>query len=241
MTPPTRPRPLRGTVAAEPHTYGASVQGRPLEAWRPSQGPAELLIVAGIHGEEPETTVTLSAALRSVPPGDLRSAVVLAANPDGLARGTRGNARGVELNRNFPTSDWSGAAPAHHFTRAEPQDVLLSAGSGPASEPETTALMALVADVRPAAVLTFHAPLGCVLDPEQGDLAQRLARATELPLRRDVPSPTPGTLDTWVRESAGVPAVTLELPVISKDAAIVRFLEVLVALLTEPRAVGGAR
>jgi protein MpaA len=203
------------------------------------QGPTELLVVAGIHGEEPETTVALSAALRSLRAEDLRSAVVLGANPDGLARGTRGNARGVELNRNFPTSDWSAAAPAHHFTRDEPQDVLLSPGSGPASEPETTALMALVGDLRPAAVLAFHAPLGCVLDPDEGDLARRLAAATGLPLRRRVPSPTPGTLDTWVRESAGVPAVTLELPVISKDVAIVRFLDVLAALLTEPRAVGG--
>ena len=191
-------------------------------------------MVAAIHGEEPETAVALSSALRCLTTDDLRCAVVLCANPDGLARGTRGNARGVELNRNFPTSDWSASAAAHHFTRDEPQDVLLSPGPHPGSEPEAQALMELVAATRPAGVVTFHAPLGCVLDPDLSPLARWLADASALPLRRDVPSPTPGTFDTWVREACGLPAVTLELPVISKDEALVRFLDVLVTLLATP-------
>lgn len=197
----------------------------------PAARQPTLVVLAGIHGEEPETTVVLSSALRSLEPTQIRAAVVLAANPDGLARGTRGNARGVELNRNFPTSDWRPDPAAHHFTRAEPQDVVLSPGARPASEPETAALMALIGDVRPAAVVAVHAPLGCVLDPQESALARELAGATGLPLLREVPSPTPGTLDTWVRESAGVVAVTLELPVISKDAAMTRFMPALVDLL----------
>ena len=233
--PPLRPRPLRGAVPFEPHVYGRSLQGRPLEVWLPLDGGApELMIVAGIHGEEPETTVALSSALRSVEPAQLRSAVVLAANPDGLARGTRGNARGVELNRNFPASDWSAARAAHHFTRAHPQDVLLSPGPAPASEPEVAALMGLVRARRPNAVVTIHAPLGCVLDPDEGDLARWLASTAALPMRRAVPSPTPATLETWVREAVEVPAVTLELPVISKDEAMTRFLPTLISLLTAP-------
>ena len=243
---PSRPRAQRGTIAAEPAIYGTSLQGRPLEVWlpispspaspspSPASPPPPLLVIAGLHGEEPETTVAVSSALRSLEPEQLRSAVVLSANPDGLARGTRGNARGVELNRNFPTSDWSQTLPAHHFTRAEPQDVLLSPGVSAASEPETVALMRLAEDLRPGAVVTVHAPLGCVLDPDEGDLARWLAAATDLPLRREVPSPTPGTLDTWVRESLGIPAVTFELPVISKDGALVRFLDLLAGLLADP-------
>lgn len=221
-------------MPAEPERYGTSVQGRPLEVWQPRHGRAQLLVVAGIHGEEPETTVALSSALRCLRAAELRSAVVLAANPDGLARGTRGNVTGVELNRNFPTSDWSPAAAAHHFTRDTPQDVALSPGARPGSEPETRALMELVRSTRPRAVVSFHAPLGCVLDPDLGALARWLSAAGELPLLAEVPSPTPGTFDTWVRESCGVPAVTLELPIVSKDAALVRFLDLLVTLLADP-------
>ncbi len=203
----------------------------------PAEGSPRLLVLAGIHGEEPETTVALSSALRSIEPAHLRCAVILAANPDGLARGTRGNVRGVELNRNFPTADWTAEAPAHHFTRADPQDVLLSPGLHPASEPETTALMQLVDDLRPQAVVAVHAPLGCVLDPDESQLARSLADRMQLPLLREVPSPTPGTLDTWVRERTTC-AVTVELPVISKDAAITRYLGALTALLSDPPALG---
>jgi murein peptide amidase A len=231
VAPALRPRATRGTLPREPEVYGRTVQARPLEVWMPARASPTLLVLAGIHGEEPESTVVLSSALRSVDPVRLRAAVVLAANPDGLARGTRGNARGVELNRNFPSSDWSSEVAAHHFTRAEPQDVVLSPGPHPASEPETEALMALVGELSPAAVLAIHAPLGCVLDPQESGLARELAAAAGLPLQREIPTPTPGTLDTWVRESAGVPAVTFELPVISKNEAMTRFLPVLIDLL----------
>jgi protein MpaA len=226
-----RPRAERGTIARPPERYGASRQGRPLEVWHPDGEGNGLLVVAGIHGEEPETTVTVSSAIRSLRPGVLRAAVVLAANPDGLAWGTRGNHAGVDLNRNFPSRDWSERAPAHHFTRSDPQDVLLSAGAQPASEPETRALIELVEAVRPRALLCVHAPLGSVLDPQQSSLARWLSQRTGLPLKRGVPSPTPGLLDTWAREATGAQAVTLELPVISKDHALLRFLPVLVELL----------
>jgi protein MpaA len=96
---------LPGTILFPPATYGRSVLGLPLEVWRPREA-CRLLVFAGIHGEEPETTFALSRALRQLSTPSPHAAVVLAANPDGLIRGTRGNARGVELNRNFPTADW---------------------------------------------------------------------------------------------------------------------------------------
>jgi protein MpaA len=91
--------------------------------------------------------------------------------------------------------------------------------------------MTLVQELRPRAVVTMHAPLGCVLDPDGGPLARWLSEGSGLPLRRTIDAPTPGMFDTWVREHAGVEATTLELPVISKDRALVRYLPVLMALL----------
>lgn len=99
-----RPRSAWGTIPWAPATYGRSVLGLPLEVWRPA-GRCELLVFASIHGEEPETTYALSRALRQLAEPPAHAAVVLAANPDGLVRGTRGNARGVDLNRNFPSSN----------------------------------------------------------------------------------------------------------------------------------------
>jgi len=230
MSDTIRPRSERGLPAFAPAGYGRSAQGRPLEAWLPARG-ADMLVVAGIHGEEPETTVALSSALRCLTAKALRSAVVLSANPDGLARGMRANARGVDLNRNFPSSDWSTESPTHKWTRDDPQDVTLSPGERPQSESETRALMDLIGRLEPRLVVALHAPLGCVLDPTLSAPAHWLSGRTGLALREEVTSPTPGTLDTWVREATGADAITLELPVISKDAALVQYLDVLVELL----------
>ena len=54
--------------------------------------------------------------------------VVPAYNPDGLARGTRRNAHGVDLNRNYPYH-WAPLTGSYY------------SGPRPASEPETRAMM----------------------------------------------------------------------------------------------------
>src|SRR5205814_5115931 len=111
-----------------------SLQGIPLTVYAPETGRAEIVILASIHGDEAETTVVVSEALRCLPSGDLQAAVILCANPDGMLRGTRGNGRGVDLNRNFPTSNWS-PDPVHYKSRAnDARDIALSPGSEPASE-----------------------------------------------------------------------------------------------------------
>jgi len=70
-------------------------------------GSTELVVLRAIHGDEPETTVVVSEALRCLPRGDLQAAVIRCGNSDGMLRGTRGNARGVDVPGNFPTSNWS--------------------------------------------------------------------------------------------------------------------------------------
>lgn len=219
-----------GTLSRAPDSYGKSCLGTALEVWRPS-GPCRLLIHAGIHGEEGETTTVLSRALRLLPAPSPHCAVVLAANPDGLVRGTRGNARGVDLNRNFPTRDWQPAPVTHRFTLDEPSDVLLSPGSAPGSEPETSALMGLVQDLSPEAVIALHAPLGCIDDAKQGSLAQWLAQRTGLNLVADVGYPTPGSFGTWGGEQ-GLEVVTYEFSLADTDALVREHVPVLTELLS---------
>src|SRR3954469_12309497 len=104
MSQPLVERHDRGLIRHPASTYGTSLEGVPLTVYGPSS--VEIVILASIHGDEAETTVVVSEALRCIREGDLRSAVILCGNPDGVLRGTRGNARGVDLNRNFPTSNW---------------------------------------------------------------------------------------------------------------------------------------
>ncbi|NNM07385.1 MAG: murein tripeptide amidase MpaA, partial [Gemmatimonadetes bacterium] len=197
-----------GTLRRGPATYGISHLGIPLEVWRPS-GSCRVLIHAGIHGEEGETTVALSRALRLLSDPSPHCAAVLAVNPDGLIRGTRGNARGVDLNRNFPTGDWSPDPVLHRSTMDSTPDVALSPGSEPGSELETKALISLIEDLRPDTVVALHAPLACIDDDAMGTLAHWIAEKTGLPLVSDVGYPTPGSFGTWGGEN-GVKVVTYE-------------------------------
>ena len=227
-----RPRPQWGTIPFAPATYGRSVLGLPLEVWLPG-GECHLLIHAGIHGEEPETTYALSRALRQLPAPAEHCAVVLAANPDGITRGTRGNARGVDLNRNFPSKDWQAGTVMHRSTIQDERDVVLTTGEAPASEPEVQALLALIHDLKPRAVVALHAPLECIDDANASPLGHRLAQRTGMPLVRDVGYPTPGSFGSWGSDH-GVAVVTYEFPLAATEVLMRDHVPVLVELLLNP-------
>lgn len=210
------------------------MRGLPLEVWRP-RGECQLLIFAAIHGEEPETTYALSRAFRQLSEPPENCAVVLAANPDGMLRGTRGNARGVDLNRNFPSKDWQAEPVTHRSTIEDRSDVLLSTGESPASEPETRALLSLIDALKPRAVVALHAPLACIDDANDSELGRRLAQRTGMPLVRDVGYPTPGSFGSWGSEN-GVPVVTYEFPLAATEILMRDHVPVLVELLLNPDA-----
>ena len=221
----------RGVIRHASSVYGASVDGIPLTVYLPESGRTEVLVLAAIHGDEPETTVAVSEALRCLPAGDLQAGVILCGNPDGLLRGTRGNARGVDLNRNFPTSNWR-PEPVFYKSRAnDARDIALSPGPEPASEPETRALLALIDRLQPRAVVSLHSALACVDDSGASRLGRQLADRCALPFLTEIGYPTPGSMGTWAGER-GLNLVTLELEDASLYTLKDRHVPILIDLMT---------
>ena len=123
-------------------------------------------------------------------------------NPDGVARGTRQNARGVDLNRNFPWR-WIVAGKT-----GEPE----YSGSRVLSEPESRFAFTLIRRVHPRVTIWFHQPLG-VVDASGGSLRveQRFANRVGLPVRQ-LPRYR-GSAASWQNhQSSSSTAFVVELP-----------------------------
>ncbi len=201
--------------------YGTTVLGAPLR-YAPCNNDCKLLVVAAMHGEEPETTFLLSRALRPFK-GNLDSiAFVLCANPDGVALGTRGNANGVDLNRNFKTGNWTPDAVSCRSVLEAGRDTLLSPGVGAGSEPEVQALVNLVEKLKPRSILSIHAPIGCVDAPVSTPLVRKLVDVFRLPHVADIGYQTPGSFGTWCAERH-LECVTLELPRLAPELLFERY------------------
>ena len=147
----SRPRPQRGDFPPGTRQYGSSELGAPL-LWfpAPQADSRSGLIIAGTHGDENSSIVTLSCALRTLKPELRRHHVVLTVNPDGCQLGLRANARGVDLNRNFPAANWKQGETVYRWNSAAAErDVVLLTGEQPGSERETEALCQLIHQIHP--------------------------------------------------------------------------------------------
>lgn len=189
-----------------------SVQGRPLLQRDVSAVSSRLrvLVLGGIHGDELSSTALvlhwIGAAMET--PSNIHWRFVPLMNPDGmlLARPTRTNARGVDLNRNFPTPGWDKEAPAYWSkrTRSDPRRY---PGPKPLSEPESRWLHDEMERWKPDLIVSVHAPYG-VLDFDGPTVPpERLGR-----LYLDQVGIFPGSLGNYGGVHKKVPVVTIELP-----------------------------
>lgn len=188
-------------VQARRFVIGRSVEGRPIECMEFGKGEEVVLILASIHGSEAAGTPLLRRlAQYIVEHAELvenrRVVMIPVANPDGVGRGMRHNARDVDLNRNFPASNYE--SDAHH-------------GGSILSEPESRAIHTVMETCRPSRIITFHQPLACIdYDGPAEALAEAMAAHTSLPVRKL--GARPGSLGSYAGVTLGVPIVTVELP-----------------------------
>jgi murein peptide amidase A len=195
---PTEAADAQPTVIGK-RVLGHSVTGRRIVAYHLGDpGAKKVVLISVMHGNEPAPRRILANLLTGDPVHHLDLWVVPVYNPDGLARHTRKNAHGVDLNRNYP----------YRWIR---QTGGYDSGPRPRSEPETRAMMRFLSDVKPAYVLSFHQPLHAVDVTERPKFSRRVARALDLPMSRlRCGSSCHGTMTMWFNHRFAGFALTVE-------------------------------
>lgn len=216
-------------TASPGEAIGASEQGAPINAYLlgDPNAPTRIVVLGQMHGDEPAGRRVVKALRTLAPPDDSAIWVIPTMNPDGHTRGTRTNARGVDLNRNFPTQWREGGTGTRQWS-----------GPRAASESETQAMMKFLRDVRPTAVLSFHQPFGVVdiTHPPARKAGRLLARWMDMPARAvDCSGPCPGTLTEWATQELDTVAITIELPGIVRQAEVDRAAKAVTRLAGELR------
>jgi protein MpaA len=188
---------------------GLSTEQKPMLMYLFGPGDRPVLVMGGIHGNERNSSECASLFLEFVRhnPGQFAGislAIIPAANPDGLERGVRVNARRVDLNRNFPAANWQASKFKGPYF----------GGPAAASEPETAALVNAIIRLRPRRILTIHSmPQPCDnYDGPAEALARRMAELNGYPVTANIGYPTPGSLGSWAGIDQHIPVITLELP-----------------------------
>lgn len=169
-----------------------------------TQGP-EVLILGGVHGNEPEGVVCAHYLLAKYShrfSHRLKLTIVPSFNIDGVIAGTRQNGNGVDLNRNLPTNDWTkNHTEAKYFP-----------GPSANSESENQALVEFIKIRKLKLIISLHSwhPLINVngyCDEE----ARILNRLTGYEIKKDIGYPTPGCLGTYSGLEREIPTITYEI------------------------------
>jgi murein peptide amidase A len=178
---------------------GRSADGRPIQVARVGDPHGiPVLVVGAIHGNE-TAGIAIAHALERTAPGDIDLWIVPDLNSGGVAAGTRGNAHGVDLNRNFP---W----------RWRRMSGVYESGPRPLSEREARIARNLILRIRPKLTIWFHQHLDMVW-ASGGDrrVEKEFARVSGLPYH---PMPQlAGSATSWQNNTLrGTTAFVAELP-----------------------------
>lgn len=176
-----------------------------------------VLLIGGVHGNEPEGVIAaykLIEVLGRTPRHNFDVQVLPCLNPEGFFSASRLNSRGVDLNRNLPTKDWSREA----FSPKYPP------GDFAGSEIENQILLQCLENFKPGLILSLHSFEKFMMNIN-GDcrkIAEAMQIKNQYPIEESIGYPTPGCLGTYAGLERDMPTITYE---IKRGASIEEILE----------------
>jgi protein MpaA len=195
-------------MTTDSKVIGKSYSGKDIELFKLSSGSDEtVLIIGGVHGDEKESmhvAEKLSGYKEIEKFNKILNIYLLPKlNPDGCFLNIRQNARGVDLNRNMPTKDWTSHAYKEKY----------NPGPNPGSEIETQVLINVIEEIKPDLIISLHCFEKALINYNGRCrfLAESMSLFNKYPCVSDMGYPTPGSLGTWAGLEKDIPVITLEI------------------------------
>ena len=162
-----------------------------------------LLLIGGVHGDEPEGVILAEHCLEWLKTQNLTNWLLIPClNVDGYNSNTRVNSQGVDLNRNFPSKNWA----------LSPSKDRYFSGINPGSELETKAVVDLINIFQPRLIIHCHSWKPCIVlsGPQDMKEARYLSESTGYDIVPDIGYPTPGSLSSYGWIDKKIPIICTE-------------------------------
>lgn len=166
-----------------------------------------VLILGVFHGDEQEGEYLIREYIKLNPKiYKNRLIFIPVVNETGKVQNRRVNKNGVDLNRNFPTSNWELSKVKDDYFGGEYKG----------SEIETRQLVKIIEHFNPNCILSLHQPYRCVNFDGPYDetlkIAQKVSQINGYKIQENIGYPTPGSFGTYCGIELRIPTITLELP-----------------------------
>ena len=206
------------------YIFSKSSLGLPIIAYEFQNSGPEVLVLGGVHGDEIEGIIAAQKLLQCFMQSfayKLNLTIVPQFNVEGVIHRTRGNFRGIDLNRNLPAKDWS---PEIKTPRYNP-------GPSACSESENAGLVEYIEKKKPRLILSLHSWFPVLnVNGDCKKVAEALQKYTGYKIDDDIGYPTPGSLGTYAGLERNCPTLTYE---IERGLSAEKILEIHVPAILE--------
>jgi murein peptide amidase A len=195
---------------------GHSVQGNAIGAFFWGHGNSYVYILGAIHGNESNSSQLVERTREELEQNFSQKnkavtfIMIPCLNPDGIYLNSRTNANNIDLNRNFPISDFSDQAKLNCYSKSSLEPL----------QPEILALLQLCKSYPPTLIYSIHQPFNLInYDGPAATIALDVQNFNGMRIVPGIGYATPGSLGEYFGTLKKVPVITLELPHTGKGKA----------------------
>ncbi len=183
-----------------------------IRCYKKGNSGTKILLIGCVHGNEKAGILISAKVLNEIfERNGIKNTLICipTANPDGNLLDTRTNANRVDINRNFPASNWvrTDSSKLYYDKKS------FWGGIQPASETETKFILKVDSLYHPDAFIILHQFMNCVQYDGNGlTLASFIAKRTGQKLLDNIGYKTEGSIGSYFGENKRKEVVTIELP-----------------------------